>query len=652
MKSLLAGIESPVDLRQLNRSLLPKLAEELRQFILESVSKTGGHLASNLGVVELTIALHYVFNTPEDKIVWDVGHQTYVHKILTGRKNQMATIRKKNGLSGFPSRFESIYDVFGTAHSSTSLSAILGIALASRLRGGDNIHIAVIGDGAMSSGQFFEALNNIKFCGKAKILIILNDNGMSISSSVGSLNDYLNFLKVKSKKLIERTRLEENINFSNQEKTIFDEFGLKYLGPVDGHDLNLLILNLKQVFFLLENLDGPQLLHVVTQKGRGYKLAELNPIRYHGVGNFNVLDGYMPAISDKKTYGEIFVNCLCEEAETNKSIVVITPAMGEGSGLNKFYKKFPDRYFDVGIAEQHAVTFAGGLAIGGLRPVVAIYSTFLQRAYDQLIHDIAIQNLPVIFAIDRAGLSGPDGATHSGAFDIAFLRCIPNITIMLPSDENECRQMFKLAVDKIEGPVAIRYPRGLAPNGILMDSLCLTRIGKGKIKRFSGVLQKDKLHFLLSDQCWIDKCCEPFSKKCNDIFSLDSSGEERDKNLKTIAILAFGSMVHPCLIAGKTLDATVVDMRFVKPLDGLLLNALAKTHDIVVFVEEGIRFGGAGSACLEYFAMEKNVFCFCDFLLLGLPDNFVAHGGRDQLLSDYGLDSDGIVKAIRQRLLI
>ncbi len=608
---LLNKINDPADLRSLSRAELGKLADELRAYLLESVSKTGGHLSSNLGTVELTIALHYVFNTPDDRIVWDVGHQTYPHKILTGRRDRMPTLRQQGGLSGFPRRDESAYDTFGTAHSSTSISAALGMALASRTKGENRHSVAVIGDGAMTAGMAFEALNNVGVYEDIKMLVVLNDNDMSISPPVGALNRYLARLmsgkfyaaaKNVGKSMLPSSMLEFAKRFEEHAKgmltpaTLFEEFGLNYIGPIDGHDLDALIPTLQN----LKHLDGPQFLHVVTKKGQGYKLAEADPILYHGPGKFNPAEGIKPATSPaKKTYTQVFGDWLCDMAAADDKLVGITPAMREGSGMVAFEQRFPDRYYDVGIAEQHAVTFAGGLACEGMKPVVAIYSTFLQRAYDQLIHDVALQNLDVTFALDRAGLVGADGATHAGNYDIAFLRCIPNMVVMTPSDESECRKMLSTAY-RYPGPASVRYPRGAGIGAEVDASLDGIEIGKGLVRR---------------------------------------QGQQ-------VAILAFGTMVAPAMKAADELDATVADMRFVKPLDAALVAQLANSHDLIVTIEEGCVMGGAGSAVAEALAAAGIV---KPLLQLGLPDKFIDHGDAQQLLAQCGLDAAGIARAIRQR---
>ncbi|MFJ9452644.1 MULTISPECIES: 1-deoxy-D-xylulose-5-phosphate synthase [unclassified Herbaspirillum] len=607
---MLNTINSPADLRQLPRTQLKPLADELRAFILDSVSKTGGHLSSNLGTVELTIALHYVFNTPEDRIVWDVGHQTYPHKILTGRRDQMSTLRQLDGISGFPRRAESEHDTFGTAHSSTSISAALGMALAAKTKGEDRHAIAVIGDGAMTAGMAFEAMNNAGISEDVNLLVILNDNDMSISPPVGALNRYLArlmsgqfYAKAKNvgKSMLPGPMLELAKRFEEHAKgmivpaTMFEEFGFNYIGPIDGHDLDSLIPTLQN----LKNLKGPQFLHVVTKKGQGYKLAEADPVLYHGPGKFNPAEGIKPAAASKQTYTQVFGEWLCDMATQDNTLVGITPAMREGSGMVKFEQKFPDRYYDVGIAEQHAVTFAAGMACEGLKPVVAIYSTFLQRAYDQLIHDVALQNLDVTFALDRAGLVGADGATHAGNYDLAFLRCIPNMVVMAASDENECRQMLTTAF-QYKGPASVRYPRGSGSGVAVEKTLTTIPLGKGEVRREG----------------------------------------------KGIAILAFGTMVAPALAAGDKLNATVANMRFIKPLDIELVKQLAASHDALVTVEEGCIMGGAGAAVSEALAEAGIV---KPILHLGLPDRFIDHGDAGQLLAKCGLDSDGIAASIVQR---
>ncbi len=608
--NLLETINQPAELRKLARTQLTPLAAELRQYLLESVARTGGHLSSNLGTVELSIALHYVFNTPYDRIVWDVGHQTYSHKILTGRRERMHTLRQFAGLSGFPKRDESEYDTFGTAHSSTSISAALGMAQAAKIKGEHRHAIAVIGDGSMTAGMAFEALNNAGVQEDLNLLVILNDNDMSISPPVGALNRYLARLmsgqfyaaaknvgkSVLPPPLLEvAKRLEEHAKGMVVPATMFEEFGFNYIGPIDGHDLESLIPTLENI----KKLKGPQFLHVVTKKGQGYKLAEAEPILYHGTGKFNPTEGIKPAAAGKTTYTEVFGNWLCDMAAADKRLVGITPAMREGSGMVRFEQQYPDRYFDVGIAEQHAVTFAGGLATEGLKPVVAIYSTFLQRAYDQLIHDVALQNLDVVFALDRAGLVGADGATHAGNYDLAYLRCIPNMVVMAASDENECRQMLTTAYH-FNGPAAVRYPRGAGIGAVIEKELSSIEMGKGVIRR-----QGSK-----------------------------------------VAILAFGSMVAPSVKAGEELDATVANMRFVKPLDVELVRQLAASHDYLVTVEEGCIMGGAGAAVAEALAAEGIV---KPLLMLGLPDVFIDHGDPATLLAGVGLDARGIAASITKR---
>jgi 1-deoxy-D-xylulose-5-phosphate synthase len=613
MYALLETINSPADLRQLERSQLPLLAQELRDFLVESVSKTGGHFASNLGSVELTIALHYVFNTPEDRLVWDVGHQTYPHKILTGRRERMGTMRQKGGLAGFPKRDESEYDTFGVGHSSTSISAALGMAIAAKQSGSNRKAVAIIGDGAMTAGQAFEALNNAGAM-DVDMLVVLNDNDMSISPNVGALNSYLakilsgrfySAMKNGSNKVLGivppmreiASKVEEHVKGMFTPGTLFEEFGFNYIGPIDGHDMDALVSTLKNI----RELKGPQFLHVVTKKGQGYKLAENDPVAYHGVSKFDPQNGLSGGKGGSKpAYTQIFGDWLCDMAKQDKRLIGITPAMREGSGLVRFEQEHPDRYFDVGIAEQHSVTFAAGMACDGMKPVVAIYSTFLQRAYDQLIHDVAIQNLPVLFAIDRAGLVGADGPTHAGAFDLSYLRCIPNMVVMAPSDENECRQMLYTAF-QIDGPTAVRYPRGTGPGVVPEQIMAALPIGKGVVRRRGG----------------------------------------------KIAILAFGSMVTPALKAAEALDATVADMRFVKPIDAELVAELAASHELIVTVEENVVMGGAGSACLEVLSARNSSVAT---LQLGLPDDNVEHGDPALLLADCGLNAEGILASIRQRL--
>ena len=617
--SLLQTINAPENMRRLSRAELKMLAQELRNYVIDSVSKTGGHLSSNLGTVELTVALHTVFNTPYDRIVWDVGHQTYPHKILTGRRDRMSTLRQLGGLSGFPVRTESEYDTFGTAHSSTSISAALGMALAAKQKGEDRRAIAVIGDGAMTAGMAFEALNNGGVA-DANLLVILNDNDMSISPPVGALNRYLaqlmsgqfyakardvgkSVLKQVPPLLELAKRLEQQAKGMVVPATMFEQFGFNYIGPIDGHDLDSLIPTLENI----KGLKGPQFLHVVTKKGQGYKLAEADPVAYHGPGKFDPAVGLVKSTTPaKQTFTQVFGNWLCDMAAQDQRLVGITPAMREGSGMVEFHKRFPTRYYDVGIAEQHAVTFAGGMACEGLKPVVAIYSTFLQRAYDQLIHDVALQNLPVVFALDRAGLVGADGATHAGAYDIAFVRSIPNMSMACPADERETRQLLSTAYEQ-NHPVCVRYPRGAGVGVAPLEGLQGLPFGKGEIRR--------------------ESCATGTSKK--------------------IAILAFGTLLYPALTAGEALDATVANMRWAKPLDEELLLKLAAEHDLIVTVEEGCIMGGAGSAVMETLAahgLQKSV------LQLGLPDNFIEHGDPVKLLSMQGLDAAGIEASIRQRL--
>ena len=612
MYSLLERVNTPAELRKLERKQLPQIADELRQFLIESVAKTGGHLSSNLGTVELTIALHYVFNTPYDRLVWDVGHQTYAHKILTGRREGMIKLRMHEGIAGFPRRDESEYDAFGTAHSSTSISAALGMAIAAQLSGIKRRAIAVIGDGAMSAGMAFEALNNAGVM-DSNLLVILNDNDMSISPPVGALNNYLaklmsgkfyatarrageKMLGVVPPVLELARRAEEHVKGMMTPGTLFEEFGFNYIGPIDGHDLDVLLTTLNNI----KHLDGPQFLHVVTRKGAGYKLAEEDPILYHGVGKFDPAQGIISKPASKPTYNQVFGDWLCDMAAKDPRLIGITPAMREGSGLVRFSQEYPDRYFDVGIAEQHAVTFAAGAACDGLKPVVAIYSTFLQRGYDQLIHDVAIQNLPVVFAIDRAGLVGADGPTHAGSFDLTYLRCIPNITVMAPADENECRQMLYTAY-QMNTPTAVRYPRGTGVGVSVQKEMHTLPLGRGEIRR---------------------------------------TGER-------VALLAFGTMLTPCLEAAEELGATVVNMRFVKPLDDDLVAELAANHELLVTVEENTVMGGAGSAVMESLA---NRGILVKLLLLGLPDYFIDQGDPAQMLADCGLDKNGIIKSVQNKL--
>lgn len=612
MSNLLNTINSPANLRALPRQQLGALADELRDYLLKSVAQTGGHLSSNLGTVELTVALHYVFNTPHDRIVWDVGHQTYPHKILTGRREQMSTLRQRHGLSGFPRRSESEFDSFGTAHSSTSISAALGMAMAAHQKGESRHAIAVIGDGAMTAGMAFEALNNAGVT-NARLLVILNDNDMSISPPVGALNRYLAQLlsgrfysaaKEVGKQVLKGApplfelakRFEEQAKGLVVPATLFEKFGFNYIGPIDGHDLDSLIPTLQN----LKNLEGPQFLHVVTKKGQGYELAEADPVAYHGPGKFDPAVGLVPSTSvAKTTFTQVFGQWLCDMAEHDPLLVGITPAMREGSGMVAFHKRFPDRYYDVGIAEQHALTFAAGLACEGVKPVVAIYSTFLQRAYDQLIHDVALQKLPMVLALDRAGIVGADGATHAGVFDIPFLRCVPNVSVACPADENECRQLLTTAYQQ-DHCVAVRYPRGAGVGVKVEAGLTALPFGKGEIR----------------------------------------------KKGQRIALLAFGTLLYPALEVGESLNLTVVNMRWAKPVDTDLLAQVARSHDALVTLEEGTVMGGAGSAVLEALQVldiQKPV------LTLGIADVFTEHGDPVKLMVELGLDASGIRASIKQK---
>jgi len=612
---LLQTIATPKDLRSLSRAQLKTLAGELRQFLLQTVSQTGGHLSSNLGTVELTVALHHVFNTPDDRLVWDVGHQSYPHKILTGRREAMASLKQLGGISGFPRRCESEYDTFGTGHSSTSISAALGMAHGARLKGESRRTVAVIGDGALTGGMAFEALNHGGYAGGAGLpdmLVILNDNDMSISPPVGALNRYLARLmsgkfyaaaRESAKSVLKNTplyefakRFEEHTKGMVVPGTIFEEFGFNYVGPIDGHDLDSLVPTLEN----LRDAKGPQFLHVVTRKGYGYELAEADPINYHGPGKFDPAIGLQkPATAPKTTFTQVFGQWLCDMAAADERLVGITPAMREGSGMVEFERRFPKRYHDVGIAEQHAVTFAAGLACEGMKPVLAIYSTFLQRGYDQLIHDVAIQNLPVVFALDRAGIVGADGATHCGAFDIAYIRCVPNLALLTPADENECRQALTTAF-KHNGPVAVRYPRGAGAGVAQQPALTELPWGQGEIRREG----------------------------------------------RRVAILAFGTLLYPALAAAERLGATVANMRFAKPLDTALVLQLARSHDALVTIEEGCLAGGAGSAVLEALS---NAGVDTPVLRLGLPDDFIEHGDPAQLHAMCGLDAAGIEQAVLKR---
>jgi len=611
---LLERIDSPLQLRHLPETSLLQLADELRNYLITTVSETGGHFASNLGVVELTIALHYVFNTPEDRLVWDVGHQSYPHKILTGRRETLKKIRQKEGLSGFPKRSESDYDTFGVGHSSTSISAALGMAIAAKLSKQPRKTIAVIGDGAMTAGMAFEALNHAGDI-KANILVILNDNDMSISPNVGALKQYFGkilssrfyaHLREGGKKILSHTpsfhdvaRLtEEHFKGMFVPGTLFEEFGFNYIGPIDGHNLSSLISTLRNI----KDLEGPQFLHIVTRKGKGFKPAEQDPCIYHGVSAFDKITGKFETKPSKPTYTQIFGDWLCDMAAVEEKLIGITPAMREGSGLVAFSEQYPERYFDVGIAEQHAVTLAAGMACDGLKPVVAIYSTFLQRGYDQLIHDVALQNLPILFAVDRAGLVGADGATHAGMFDLSYLRCIPNLLIMSPADENECRQMLTTGF-WCNAPAIVRYPRGSGTGKMIEKSLTSIPIGKAEIRRQG----------------------------------------------KQVVLLAFGSLVSTAEKVGETLNATVVNMRFVKPLDEALILQMASQHELVVTLEENVISGGAGSAISEFLATQN---IQIPLLHLGLPDIFVEQGTQAELLKEVGLDNMSILQTIKQRLAL
>ena len=611
--SLLETIQTPADLRRLPREQLRTLADELRAYLLDSVSKTGGHLSSNLGTVELTVALHRVFNTPHDRLVWDVGHQTYPHKILTGRRERMSTLRQRHGLSGFPRRDESEFDAFGTAHSSTSISAALGMALAARQKGEQRHAVAIIGDGAMTAGMAFEALNNAGVA-DCNLLVVLNDNDMSISPPVGALNRYLAQLmsgrfyataREMGKQVLRGApvpllnlarRFEEQAKHLISPITLFEKFGFNYVGPIDGHDLDALIPTLEN----LKQLSGPQFLHVVTKKGQGYKFAEADPVAYHGPGKFDPAVGLTPpARAPKTTFTQVFGQWLCDMAQADPRLVGITPAMREGSGMVEFHRRFPERYYDVGIAEQHAVTFAAGLACEGLKPVVAIYSTFLQRAYDQLIHDVALQKLPMVLALDRAGIVGADGATHAGVFDIPFLRCIPHVSVACPADEDECRKLLTTAYQQ-DHAVAVRYPRGAGVGRTVELGLQALPFGKGEVRRQG----------------------------------------------KRVAILAFGTLLYPALEAAEAIDATVANMRWAKPLDVELVLALARTHQALVTVEEGAIAGGAGSAVLECLAAHG---LQVPVLQLGLEDRLTEHGDPAQLLAELGLDAQGLRQSIQRR---
>ena len=620
--NLLETITSPADLRAYESNQLPQIAQELRSFILNSVSSTGGHLSSNLGTVELAIALHYVFDTPHDRMIWDVGHQSYAHKVLTGRREGMSTLRQYGGISGFPKRSESEYDAFGTAHSSTSISAALGMAVAAKTKNEKRSVVAIIGDGAMSAGMAFEAMNNAGVNKKVPLIVILNDNEMSISPAVGALNRYLvklisGSMYAATKRGIDKVlsvappirefakRLEGHAKGMVGPATIFEEFGFDYYGPIDGHNLDVLIPTLENIKHLAQT-EGPQFLHIITKKGKGYSRAEEDPILYHGPGKFDASIGIQAAKASKKTFTQVFGEWLCDMGAADERLIAITPAMREGSGLNEFEARFPDRYFDVGIAEQHAVTFAAGIACEGLKPVVAIYSTFLQRGYDQLIHDVTLQNLPIVFAIDRAGIVGADGATHAGAFDVAFLRCLPNLVLMTPSNEQECRVMLSTAY-RHNGPAAVRYPRGSGVGTPIESSLETLPIGKGRIVR-------------------------------------SISHEAPPK--KKIAFICFGPILYSALDVAEEINATVVDMRFVKPLDEELLLTIAQSHDALVLIEDSAIQGGAGSACLEVLS-NKNI--QIETLQLGLPDEYVEHGDVNLLLDHYGLSAQKIKQSVISR---
>lgn len=607
---LLSDVNYPADLRALDAHQMPAVANELRAYLLDSVASSGGHFAAGLGAIEITIALHYVFNTPHDRIVWDVGHQCYPHKILTGRKDKIITIRTKNGLAPFPKRTESEYDHFGVGHSSTSISAALGVAIASYRHADNRKVVAVIGDGGMTAGMAYEALNHLGDA-RADLLVILNDNEMSISPNVGAMRNYLtrmlsgrvfSTMREGSKKLLKpippihefARRTEEHMKGMLAPGTLFEEMGVRYFGPIDGHDVSGLIKTLQN----LQRLDGPRLLHIVTRKGKGYEKAESDPVAYHAVPAFDLGVGVVKSNKKPKTtYTKVFSDWICDIADKDERVMAITPAMREGSGLVEFSKRYPERYFDVAIAEQHAVTLAAGMACEKLKPVVAIYSTFLQRAYDQLIHDVAIQNLPVVFAVDRAGVVGPDGQTHAGSFDLTYLRCVPNMIVMVPADENETRRMLYTAYLQT-GPAAVRYPRGAGPGAPVHPQMNAVTIGKAKILR---------------------------------------EGEH-------IAILAFGSLVYEALQAGEQLNSTVVSMRFVKPIDENCIRRIAANHDFIITLEDNAVMGGAGSAVNEVLAAYKYSIGIKN---LGLPDQFLDHASRDELLISAGLDTESILKSIR-----
>ena len=621
--NLLETIGSPQDLRDCDPGQLLQLAHDLREYILKSVAKTGGHLSSNLGTVELSLALHYVLNTPEDRIIWDVGHQSYAHKILTGRREGMASLRKFNGISGFPRRSESEYDAFGTAHSSTSISAALGMAVAAKTKGEDRTVVAVIGDGSMSAGMAFEAMNNAGVRKDVPLIVILNDNEMSISPAVGALNRYFAKLISSSAYAVTKRGLDKVLSYAPPLRefakrleghakgmvgpaTIFEEFGFDYYGPIDGHDIHALVATLENINKLAKT-EGPQFLHIVTKKGKGYDRAEADPITYHGPSPFDIEAGIQASKPSKQTFTQVFGHWLCDMAAADERLIGITPAMREGSGLVEFERRFPARYHDVGIAEQHAVTFAAGIACEGLKPVVAIYSTFLQRGYDQLVHDVALQNLPVVFAIDRAGMVGADGSTHAGAYDIAYLRCLPNMLVMTPANALECRDMLTTGFG-FDGPSAIRYPRGSGQGPDAGTALEAMAIGKGHVER-----------------------------------------SIQGKPAKRIAFICFGPMLYTALEVAEAIDATVVNMRFVKPLDEALLKSVASSHDGIVLVEDSCVMGGAGSACLEYLA-EQDI--QVSALQIGLPDQFTEHGDIPSLMELYGISAKQIEARVRARFAI
>jgi 1-deoxy-D-xylulose-5-phosphate synthase len=621
--NLLETIGSPQDLRDCDPGQLPQLAHDLREYILKSVAKTGGHLSSNLGTVELSLALHYVLNTPEDRIIWDVGHQSYAHKILTGRREGMASLRKFNGISGFPRRSESEYDAFGTAHSSTSISAALGMAVAAKTKGEDRTVVAVIGDGSMSAGMAFEAMNNAGVRKDVPLIVILNDNEMSISPAVGALNRYFAKLISSSAYAVTKRGLDKVLSYAPPLRefakrleghakgmvgpaTIFEEFGFDYYGPIDGHDIHALVATLENINKLAKT-EGPQFLHIVTKKGKGYDRAEADPIAYHGPSPFDIEAGIQASKPSKQTFTQVFGHWLCDMAAADERLIGITPAMREGSGLVEFERRFPARYHDVGIAEQHAVTFAAGIACEGLKPVVAIYSTFLQRGYDQLVHDVALQNLPVVFAIDRAGMVGADGATHAGAYDIAYLRCLPNMLVMTPANAQECRDMLTTGF-AFDGPSAIRYPRGSGQGPDAGTALEAMVIGKGHVER-----------------------------------------NIQGNPAKRIAFICFGPMLYTAMEVAEAIDATVVNMRFVKPLDEALLKSIASSHDGILLVEDSCVMGGAGSACLEYLA-EQDI--QVSALQIGLPDQFTEHGDIPSLMELYGISAKQIEARVRTRFAI